>query len=421
MQSISVKLENYINKYLELWDFYGVIQVTRKGEVLFEKACGYASIEFGIKNDIHSRFSLASMSKQFTAFAVMLLHDRKMLDVDASAQLYLPADLRIDESITVHHLLSHTSGLYNFYNFENDFFGGYNRMNYSQTEYFQQYINKNPTKPAGTEYDYNNSNYNLLAWIIEHVTGERYGDFIRKHLFLPLNMLNTTVDDDSVTIANRSNNYAKDFAETVKSPYYNEKFSIGAGGIVSNCEDLHKWYTCLRDRKLLTPEAYTRFLSENDNNYCYGLEHHHLYGQDRYAHGGDHLGVSTYMQNFFAEDICIIILSNNEAINQYRLGNTISDIVHNVEVEAPVRHTELHLSERSLRMYCGTYLEDKIQIEFINGKLYFTRFSGNFHIELYPVSEGEFVQRYYDQNHPYRIAENDLGEMTFFGHTRITS
>lgn len=420
MRTLRAKLEDYTNEYLKLWDFYGVIQVTRKGEVLFEKACGYASIEFGIKNDMHSCFSLASMSKQFTAFAVMLLYDRQMLDIDQSAQLYLPADLKIDESIAVHHLLSHTSGLYNFYNFENDFFGGYNRMNYSQTEYFQQYINKKPTKPAGTEYDYNNSNYNLLAWIIEHVTGEKYGDFIQKHLFLPLNMLNTTVDDDSVTIANRSNNYAKDFAETVKSPYYNEKFSIGAGGIVSNCEDLHKWYACLRDRKLLTPEAYTRFLSENDNNYCYGLEHHHLYGQERYAHGGDHLGVSTYMQNYFAEDICIIILSNNEAINQYRLGNTISDILHNVEVEAPVRHTELHLSERSLRMYCGTYLEDKILIEFINGKLYFTRFSGNFHIELYPVGEGVFVQRYYDQTHPYRIAENEMGEMTFFGHTRIT-
>lgn len=121
MRTVRAKLEDYTSKYLKLWDFYGVIQVIRKGEVLFERACGYASLEFGIKNDMYSCFSLASMSKQFTAFAVMLLHDRKMLDVDAAAQLYLPADLKIDESITVHHLLSHTSGLYNFYNFENDF------------------------------------------------------------------------------------------------------------------------------------------------------------------------------------------------------------------------------------------------------------------------------------------------------------
>ena len=167
MQEIRLKLEAYINKYLELWDFYGVIQVTKKGEVLFENAYGYASIEFGMKNDTNSCFSLASMSKQFTAFAIMLLHEKKMMDIDKPAQLYLPANMKIDESITVHHLLSHTSGLYNFTNFENDFFAGYNRMDYSRNHFFQRYINKKPTKPPGTVYDYNNSNYNLLAWIIE--------------------------------------------------------------------------------------------------------------------------------------------------------------------------------------------------------------------------------------------------------------
>lgn len=122
MHAIQSKLQTYINEYLKLWDFYGVIQVIQKGEVLFEKAYGYASIEFGIKNDLNSRFSIASLSKQFTAFAIMLLCDKKMIDIDQPANVYLPADLKIDASITTHHLLSHTSGLYNFTNFEDDFF-----------------------------------------------------------------------------------------------------------------------------------------------------------------------------------------------------------------------------------------------------------------------------------------------------------
>lgn len=419
MKNISEKLESYVNEYLKLWDMYGVIQVIRKGEVLLEKACGYASLEFGIKNTLTSRFSLASMSKQFTAFAVMLLHDKGLLDVDQPAQLYLPDELKIDESITVHHLLSHTSGLYNFYNFENDFFGGDNRLDYSRTRFFRQYINKQPVQPSGTAYDYNNSNYNLLAWIIEHVSGEPFGEFLEHHLFLPLGMNSTTVDDGCAVIMNRSSNYVKDFAATVKCPYYNEKFSIGAGGIVSDCADLYKWYTCLRDRKLLSPAGYERFFQENENSYCYGLEHHSLYGQDRYSHGGDQLGICTYMQNFFAEDLCIIILSNNEAINQYRLGNALADILHHVEVEPPARHPELQLGEDRLRTYCGTYLEDKIQLELIDGKLYFTRFTGNVHIELYPVGDGEFVQRYYDQRQPYKINENAQGEKAFFGYTRL--
>ncbi|WP_340022891.1 serine hydrolase domain-containing protein [Paenibacillus sp. FSL K6-1096] len=419
MNNIRAKLENYVNDYLQLWEMYGVIQVIRQGEVLFEKACGYASIEFGVPNRLDSRFSLASMSKQFTAFAVMLLHDKGLLHIDRPAQLYLPDELKIDESVTVHHLLSHTSGLYNFYNFENDFFGGDYRLDYSRTRFFRQYINKQPVKPAGTAYDYNNSNYNLLAWIIEHVSGEPFGEFLEHHLFLPLGMNSTTVDDGCAVIMNRSSNYIKDFAATVKCPYYNEKFSIGAAGIVSDCADLYKWYTCLRDRKLLSPEGYERFFQENDNSYCYGLEHHTLYGQERYSHGGDQLGICTYMQNFFAEDLCIIILSNNEAINQYRLGGALADILHHIEAEPPARHPELQLREDRLRTYCGTYLEDKIQIELIGGKLYFTRFTGNVHIELYPVGDGEFVQRYYDQRQPYRITENAQGENVFFGYARL--
>ncbi|WP_062107494.1 serine hydrolase domain-containing protein [Bacillus niameyensis] len=415
---MSLKLEAYINQYLQLWDFYGVIQVTKKDEVLYEKAQGYASIEFGIKNDISSCFSIASMTKQFTAFAIMLLYDNKLLDIDRPAQRYLPDDVRIDESITVHHLLSHTSGLYNFHSFESDFFAGYNRMNYSRNEFFQRYINKQPATPAGKEYDYNNSNYNLLAWIIEYVSGEKYEDYIRNNIFLPLNMLNSAVDDGCKPIYKRSCNYSRDFDATIKSPYYNEKFSIGAGAIVSNCDDLFKWYTCLRDRKILSQKTYARFFNVNKNHYCYGLEHHHIYGTDRYSHGGDHLGISTYMQNYFDEDICIIILSNNEAIDQYRLGNAISDILHYVEVDAPKKHVEFFMNHTKLQEYCGTYLKDKIQVELINGKLYFTRFSGNLHIEIYPVGEGRFVRRYSDQVHPYSINKDENGKMMFFGYAK---
>ncbi|MUK87831.1 serine hydrolase [Ornithinibacillus sp. L9] len=418
MQEVSMKLDTYINNYLNLWDFYGVIQVIKKDEILFERAYGYSSIEFGIKNEIKSCFSIASMSKQFTAFAIMLLYDKKMLDIDKPANLFLPIDLKIDDSITVHHLLSHTSGLYNFYNFENDFFAEYNRMNYSRIDFFNLYINKKPINPSGKEFDYNISNYNLLAWIIEYVSGENYEDFIRNNIFIPLNMANSYVDDGCKTIKNRSCNYVKDFDANIKSPYHNEKFSIGAGSIISNSDDLFKWYSCLRDRKILSQKTYTRFFNKNQDNYCYGLEHHHVYGTDRYSHGGDHLGVTTFMQNYFDEDICIIILSNNEAIDQYRLGNAISDILHHVDVTHPNIHEEYSLSEEQLKEYCGTYLQNKIEIELIKGNLYFTRLRGNLHIEIYPIGKGRFVRRYSDQIAPYRIARNENGDMTFFGYIK---
>ncbi|KAB8135740.1 beta-lactamase family protein [Gracilibacillus oryzae] len=418
MQEMRLKLERYINNYLELWDFSGVIQVRKKEEILFEKAYGYSCIEFGLKNTMHSRFSIASLSKQFTAFAIMHLYDKKLLDIDKPANLYLPDDMKIHASITIHHLLSHTSGLYNFYNFENDFFSGYNRMDYSKKDFFHRYINKHPAKRPGKEFDYNNSNYNLLAWVIENVSGDDYENYLRSNLFQPLEMKSSDVDDGSRIIRKRAYNYVKDFANTVKSPYHNEKFSIGAGAIVTNCEDLSKWYSCLRDRKILSQKSYTRFFHENKNNYCYGLEHHHMYGTDRYSHGGDHLGICTYMQSYYEEDICIIILSNNEAIDQYKLGNAISDILHYKDVEMPKKHQEFPLSERELQTFCGTYLENKIQVKWMKGKLYFTRFSGNLHIEIYPIDKGKFVRRHSDQVNPYHISENEDGKKTFFGYVK---
>ena len=419
VQEMRLKLKTYMDRYLELWDFYGVIQVKRRGETLFEGAYGYANIEFDIRNKMDSRFSLASVSKQFTAFAILLLHERRLVDIDSSAQLYLPPEMKIDDSITIHHLLSHTSGLYNFHNFENNFFGGYNRWNYSPIDFFRLYFDKEPAERPGIAYDYNNANYNLLAWIIEYVSGETYADFIRDHLFLPLGMMDSDVDDGCKPIRNKSSNYVRDFDDTVKCPYYNEKFSLGAGGVVSTSGDLYKWYVSLRDRKILSRESYARFFSRNKNNYCYGLEYSQLRGASQYGHGGDHLGISTYVQYDFDEDICILILSNNEAVNQYRLGEAVSEILNHRDVKAPVKHEEVVIDENKLQEYCGTYLKDKIEVERIDGKLYFTRFSGNLHIEIYPVGDGLFARRYSDQIEPYRFIENEKGEMTFFGYPKL--
>lgn len=420
VRDIRSKLESYIRDYLALWDFYGAIQVIRGGETLFAGAYGYASIEFGIRNSLESRFSLASVSKQFTAFAIMLLHDKNMLDLDRPASRYLPAALTIDESIAVHHLLSHTSGLPNFHTFEDDFFAGYNRTDYSRDDYFRRYIGGKPTRTPGTAYEYNNANYNLLAWIIEHVSGASFDDYMRDNVFAPMGMTQTATDDGCKPVANRSANYSIDYDKIVKAPYYNEKFSIGAGAVISTCADLYRWYVGLRGRKLLSEQAYARFFGVNLNHYCYGLEHRQVNGMDRYFHGGDHLGIATYVQHEFEDDLSIVILSNNEAINQYRLGQAITDLVHGGEVDAPARLEEIPVDESELREYCGVYLKNKIEIERVGGKMYFTRFAGNLHIELYTVGEGKFARRNYDQMRPYSIAKNEQGIPTFFGYPRIS-
>ncbi|GGP14473.1 hypothetical protein [Oceanobacillus neutriphilus] len=98
------------------------------------------------------------------------------------------------------------------------------------------------------------------------------------------------------------------------------------------------------------------------------------------------------------------------------MGNAIADILHHVEVDIPVKYQEFPLRAHELEKYCSIYLKDKIEVDFINGKLYFVRFSGNLHIEIYPIGEGRFVRRYFDQIEPYRIVENEDGKLTFLGY-----
>lgn len=130
----------------------------------------------------------------------------------------------------------------------------------------------------------------------------------------------------------------------IRAPYTNSLFHIGAATLVTNCDDLQRWYECLKKRELLSEQAYKIYFRENWNHYCYGLECHNVNGTVKYSHGGDYLGVSTYMQNYFEDDICIIILSNAESLNQYRLGNAIADILYGKDVNASLRLDEYPVS-----------------------------------------------------------------------------
>ena len=362
----------------------------------------------------------ASVTKQFTAFAVMLLYDRGLLSLNTDANLYLPEDMRIPAGITVHDLLAHTSGLYNFYNFEDDFYIGEDRLPYDRKAFLSKWILKQPMNAPGRSFNYNNSNYNLLAWIIEHVSKQTYAEFLHENIFLPLGMTGTAFDDGLAVLENKADNYMHDYGQTVRVPYVNNMFLMGAGALVSNCDDLQKWYECLKQRKLLSAPAYERFLTENMNHYCYGLERHDRNGVTMYAHGGDANGIAAYTQYFFEDDICIIILSNNESLNQYRLGEGIAGILYGKEPKYAMKPDEIPVSGEDLRKFIGTYLPGKIHMEVKNGKLYLVRVNQNIHIELYCIGPNTFIRRHEEQSYTHNLLPEGAEKPTVWGYELIS-
>lgn len=415
MTNIADSIKGYLDEYTAIWPFSGVVYVVKEGEVLFQNAYGMACHEFAIPNTMDTCFALASISKQFTCFAVMQLYEKGLLDIDAPVNNYLPDALKIDPRITAHHLMSHTSGLYNFYTFQDDFFQEYNRSNYSQLDYFNKYINQPLSFEPGSKYEYCNAGYNMLALLVEAVSGQTFSDYLEKNIFTPLEMENTTLDDGANIIKNKAYAYTMDRDTVVRSQYYNEKFSIGAGGLVSNCSDLYKWYQCLKSGSLLSDRTYKRIFSENLNRYCYGLIRDVKYERTRYLHGGDHLGIATYMQSFFEDDTCIIILSNNDFTNQNRLGDSISELIFTAKTAAPGKLPEIELDETLAKKYEGVYLDKKIELRRYHGAWEFVRFDGNLHIAIYPVGNHQFSCKWREQFKPYTLTESEDGVFEFFG------
>lgn len=420
MANIKKKLNEYVDTEMNYWDFSGVIRIIHKGEIIYEANRGYANIEFSIKNNMTTRFTVASVAKQFTAFAIMILYDKGLLDLNEKANRYLPSNLQLPTNITVHDLLSHTSGLHNNYNFEDDLYVYEDRKPYNREVFFKKWILKEPIKDPSNEFNYNNSNYTLLAWIIEYVSSQTYNEFLITNIFSQLGMNNSTYDNGQDIILNKANNYMRDYGILVKAPYTNNLFSIGAGSLVINCDDLQRWYECLKNREILSTEAYEIFFTENKNHYCYGLERHEEYGTIKYSHGGDILGVSAYTQYYFEEDTCIIIITNTESLDQYRLGNALASIIHNGEVKNTIRPEEITLLPFELEQYTGTYLSGKIQIEQKNGKLYLVRINQNIHIELYCVGKNCFKRRYEEQETVHNLLQNGDVKPSVWGYALIS-
>ncbi len=420
MTDIQKKLNDYIDEEINYWDFSGVIRIIHTGDTIYETSRGYANIEFGIKNSMDTRFSVASVTKQFTAFAIMILYDRGLLKLHEKANQYLPSNLQLPTEITVHDLLSHTSGLHNNYNFEDDFYVYEDRLPYNKESFFKKWIIKEPLGKPGTYFEYNNSNYTLLAWIIEYVSGQSYKDFLYSNIFEPLGMINSTYDNGQDIIRNKASNYMRDYGTLVKVPYTNNLYGIGAGSLVTNCDDLQRWYECLKNRMILSSKAYEIYFAENKNHYCYGLERYEEYDTVKYAHGGDNLGISAYTQYYFEEDICIIIISNTESLDQYRFGNALATIMHNGEVEHARKPDEIALSPDDLEQYTGTYLPGKIQIEQKNGKLYFVRVNQNIHIEVYCVERHCFKRRYEEQQSVHNLLPYGATKPSVWGYEMIS-
>jgi CubicO group peptidase (beta-lactamase class C family) len=310
------------------------VMVIRDGEVLHAAGYGFADLERRDPITPQTNFELASVSKQLTAMAVMILAERGLLSYDDSMVDFLPELARFGDRITLRHLLTHTSGLPDYYDaLEQAAAGGM-----PDTEQAMRFLAGwgEPLFPAGERYEYSNPGYEMLALVVERVSGQAFGAFLHDSIFAPLGMTGTVVRDSSEPlIAHRARGYTRKDGGFELLDHHPLNHIVGSGSIYSSVEDLARWDRALDNEKLVRratlEEAWSPVQLASGELYPYGfgwrLDRCGDLGP-RVSHSGGWLGFSTFVARYPERRVSVIVLANLEDFESEELAGRIIDILY---------------------------------------------------------------------------------------------
>jgi len=265
---IPPKVSEYMDSLVKAGWFSGSILIAQNGKVLVSKGYGMASVELGVANTPQTKFRVGSITKVFTATAIMLLQERGRLSLQDSVCKYLADCPASWQPITIHHLLSHTSGLA-----KHDTAGVYLKtamLPMPLAELIGTFKNKPADFQPGEKFDYNNNGYILLGQVIEKASGKSYEAFLRENIFVPLKMLDSGYDNHDPIIKNRAAGYRSEGATLFNAAYIDQSQPFSAGALYSTTGDLMLLDQALNDGQFLSPKAQEVMTTAVSGNYGYG-------------------------------------------------------------------------------------------------------------------------------------------------------
>jgi CubicO group peptidase (beta-lactamase class C family) len=337
-----------IEAYVKVNKFNGAVLVAGKGRVLLEKGYGQKNSQANTMNDANSIFCIYSITKSFTSTLVFKLIEQGKLSLTDPLSKFYP-DFPKGDSITIEHLLTHTSGIYEYT--RDGLPLGTNEAS------FVAFLASKPLDFApGTGWSYSNSGYWLLGFIIQKATGVKYEEAIRQFIFIPLQMTNSGFDFKNLTNKNKTTGYAL-FNGTLKkeAEVYEAPGPFAAGAIYSTVGDLYKFHQALQSYRLISKESLEKAYTPSTTNkgYGYGWQLDDRFFQQKIvSHGGGAAGFRSNFSRIPKDDICVVLLNNHENANTELLTQKIYDILYGRPYKVP---TEIPLDPATLAKYEGTY------------------------------------------------------------------
>ncbi len=349
---LEAKIDAYLRPLLTGDLISGSVLVARGGEILVAKGYGLANREHGIANTPETCFRLGSMSKQFTAAAILLLAQRGELAVDDSLAKYLP-DYPHAEAITLQHLMTHTAGVANYNNLPE--YGENLMLPWTIDEVIEWFQDAEPGFAPGESWGYSNSGYVLLAKVIEIVSGQSYAEFLRSNIFEPLEMFASGQDTHTDIIPLRATGHGNAGEGIYQAPYRDMPFTSGAGSLYSSVLDLHLWDRALYTDDLLTEQWRDTMFTPIANGYGCGWFVRQEFGRPLIEHGGAINGFLSQIKRFPEQQLVIITLFNYESTFWRRVNRGLTAMVLGEKYEPALLVKPARLSEDVLQKYVGKY------------------------------------------------------------------
>ena len=307
------QIDDYLTALVEQERFMGSILVAREGKVLISKGYGMANLELDVPNTPQTKFRLASVTKQFTAMAILQLQQQGKLNVQDPICKYIRDCPEAWQPITIHHLLTHTSGIHDYWDAPD--VEDFEKKSVSPIQIIDRFRDLPLDFEPGESLYYSNSGYALLGYIIEKVSGQPYAIFLENNIFEPLQMADTGYDNNRMVIKNRASGYASTAAN---AEYIDMSVAYAGGGLYSTVEDLFRWDQALYTDKLLSKplrdEMFTPFVSlvGSELGYGYGWFIGKQFNHQGVAGWGNMEGVRTAIDRYPDDQVTIIVLSNFE-------------------------------------------------------------------------------------------------------------
>ncbi len=347
------------------------VLVIQDGRIVLKKGYGLANLESGSPIEPNTAFLLGSVSKQFTAMAIMILAERGRLSYEDPVARFFPGFPPYGDKITVRHLLNHTSGLQDYEelfvktgkisaDWPRSIKGPPDKYEPSAADALRLLEQQRELRfQPGARWEYSNSGYMVLGQIVEKASGQRYRDFLRDTIFRPLDMTETAVyDETKPKIPNRAASYRLDGSKFANIDYTPLNGIYGEDNVVSTLNDMYKWdqalYTDTLVRQSTLAQAFTpgRLNDNAATDYGFGWSIGDRLGLHYVEHGGGWLGFRTFVLRCPQQRFSVVVLSNLAQFDPGAMANKIARVYLRNRMTLPVAR---HIAPEILRRYAGKY------------------------------------------------------------------